>query len=71
MPRHADGPKHGTTIHPAPFRTRSGRAYSADVRRRKAEDAKFAELAKRQPGALTDEELRRRAAALAASKDSN
>jgi hypothetical protein len=70
MPRHADGPKHGTTIHPAPFRTRSGKAYSADIRRRKAEDAKFAE-AKRQPGGLTDEELRRRSAALAASKNSN
>jgi hypothetical protein len=65
MPRHADGPKHGTTVQQAPFRSRSGKAYSADIKRRKAEDAG---VRKRKPGALTDEELRRRSAALAAAR---
>jgi hypothetical protein len=68
MPQHADGPKHGTTIYHAPFRTRSGQEYSTDIRRRKEQEAELAKLARRNPGALTDEEIRRRNEALKNSK---
>jgi hypothetical protein len=71
MPRHADGPKHGTTVHRMPFRTRSGKPYNAETRRKRAEDGKYAKLAKHKTGDLTNEELSRRAAALAAAKNSN
>ena len=71
MPGHADGPKQGTTVHQMPFRTRSGKPYNAEIRRRRVERGKNAKLAKHKAGDLTDEELSRRAAALAAAKNSN
>jgi hypothetical protein len=68
MPRHADGPKHGTRIidvHPV---ERSPNEINKDLRRREAERAEAAALTKRmQRGisrGLTDEEIRKRHKAL-------
>ena len=66
-----DRPKHGTTVFRGPFSSRSGQEYSADIRRRKEEDVRIVREAKRRPNGLTDVELKRRAEALKASKNSN
>jgi hypothetical protein len=69
MSQHKDGPKHGTRVFHVPMRYGSASAYNEAVSQRKRDQEEIESIRRQfaRPHSLTDDEMKRRAAALAAT----